>query len=72
MSDGVKRRLERAGLPYTRENYIRLAGFDVADGEWTAEHEEELPADLQDWSQFSVEPPDKTAPTPAGDNRHED
>ncbi len=42
----LKRALELAGLPYTRENYIRLNWPDGVE-EWTWEHEEELPPDLR-------------------------
>jgi hypothetical protein len=51
--DGIRRRLQRAGLPWTRENYIRF-NWGVVPEEWTAEHEEELPQELQDCSIFNA------------------
>ena len=49
--DDVVDLMKRAGIPYTRENYI-----DVAYGNqrptWTAELESELPDDLQQWDLF--------------------
>jgi len=44
--DGITRALQLCGLAYTRENYIALNWPDGVE-EWTAEHEEELPPDLQ-------------------------
>jgi len=71
--ESTKRRIERAGLPYTRENYIRFNwGRAVPDAEWTAEHEDELPPELQDWSRFSAESSPQSPPNPATGNHRAD
>ena len=46
----AKKALEKMGLPWTRENYIRFAWpvkGDLDDIEWD---ESEIPPDLQDWT----------------------
>lgn len=45
--DGVIKTLERCGLEYNRENYIKVNWAGVEIDEWTWEHEEELPPDLR-------------------------
>lgn len=43
--------MRRAGVPITRENFIRaIHGRPVPDGEWTPEHEMDLPPELRDES----------------------
>ncbi|HEX8836689.1 MAG TPA: hypothetical protein VF748_07120 [Candidatus Acidoferrum sp.] len=49
--DDVVQSLLRNNLPLTRQNYIEQAWGEVPVP-WTAEHEAELPEQLQDWSQF--------------------
>ena len=45
----TKRTLQMQGLPYNRENYIRLNwGRDIPDEEWTSEDEMELPPELRE------------------------
>jgi hypothetical protein len=43
----------RVGIPVNRENYIahNWPG-DAMPEEWTAEHEDMLPPELQDWPAF--------------------
>lgn len=61
----MKKRLALSGQAYTRENYIRANwGRDVPWEEWTGEHEQELPEDLQDWSLFTA----PAAPSQEDDN----
>jgi len=48
--DGAIADMLRLGIPITRENYIKLNHFTGVPAKWTAEHEEELPEPLQDWS----------------------
>jgi len=43
--------MKRAGVEVTRENYIDL-NWGSPLPEWTAELENELPKELQDWSRF--------------------
>jgi hypothetical protein len=45
--DGVLALLKRHGIPVTRENYLHLAYMGQPPEEWTAEHEAELPMELQ-------------------------
>jgi hypothetical protein len=47
--EGITKMLAQAGLPYTRENWIRTNWPDHNFGPegWTAEHEDELPPDLR-------------------------
>jgi len=40
--------------PVTRDNYIGLEYGSVIPDPWTAEHEQELPVELQDWSKFTL------------------
>jgi len=49
--------MRRLGIPLTRDNFIAF-NWPEPPEEWTAEHEEELPAQLQDWAQFGL-PADK-------------
>ncbi len=51
-SDEILSLLKRAGLPVTRDEYLKVAYFGEPPKEWTAELEAELPKELQDWSQF--------------------
>lgn len=45
--------MKRDGVPITRERYIRRAyGADNIPNPWTAEHEAELPEQLQDHIRF--------------------
>jgi hypothetical protein len=44
--------MRKEGVPLTRENYLKRAYGDDLPEVWGAEHESELPAELQDWSQF--------------------
>jgi hypothetical protein len=44
--------MRKAGIPLTRENWIKRAWGDDLPEVWCAEHECELPAELQDLSQF--------------------
>jgi len=49
--DAVLHLMRKYGAPIDRESYIHFAyGQTVPD--WTPELEAELPAELQDWSQF--------------------
>ncbi len=47
--------LKMAGKPVRRENWIRLAWGREAPVPWTAEHEAELPSELQDWDKIDRE-----------------
>jgi hypothetical protein len=49
--DIIVQGLKRRGLAVTRENYIDRNWPETPEP-WTAEHEAELPASLQDWSVF--------------------
>jgi hypothetical protein len=40
------------GVPITRENYIALNYLGEPPEHWTAEDEDGLPLELQDWNQF--------------------
>jgi hypothetical protein len=53
MEDPLIALMRRDGIPVTRQNYIDMAyaGIELPDP-WPAELEAELPAELQDWSQF--------------------
>ena len=42
--------LNKYGLPVNRKNYIDVMFPDGLPSPWTAEHEEQLPEDLQDWN----------------------
>jgi len=55
--DAFLERLERdPGRRVTREEYIAAATAGGADTiEWSAEHEADLPPDLQDWAAFHRE-----------------
>jgi hypothetical protein len=44
--------MKRKGIAPTRENDLHVAYFGDIPDPWTAEHEADLPAELQDWSQF--------------------
>jgi hypothetical protein len=47
----VIRQMVRERLPMTRNIYIDLSyPFDGQPKPWTAEHEDEIPEPLQDWS----------------------
>jgi hypothetical protein len=50
--DSGVRTLIRDGRPVTRENYVTRNWMDGPPDPWTAEDEEQLPPQLQDWSQF--------------------
>ena len=39
------------GIPITRKNYVAF-NWGKKPKPWTAEHEAELPEELQDWSAF--------------------
>lgn len=47
--------MREAGMPDDREAYIRFnwAGLDAS--QWDAEHESQLPEELQDWSLFETD-----------------
>jgi hypothetical protein len=51
--DGFVKMMEKAGVEVTRENYINLVWGEPLP-EWTAELEDELPEELQDWSLFEM------------------
>ena len=64
-SQSVIRSLDRRGLPLTRQNYINALWEDhVPEGEWTAEHEDTLPRELQ-LPQEPLEGPQATPQAPA-------
>ena len=46
--DATMSLLRKARLPVTRENYLQFANFGHPPVSWTAEHERELPKELQD------------------------
>jgi hypothetical protein len=46
--------MHRYKVPMTRENYLQIAYFGELPDPWTAEHEDELPAALQDGSKVYV------------------
>ncbi len=48
MSDATLEWMRHNGVPITRENYVQLNWMEVPD-DWDAEHEHELPEELQDW-----------------------
>jgi hypothetical protein len=48
-NDPVIDYLKKSNLPVTRENYIE-ANWSPVPKPWTAEHESELPENLQDFS----------------------
>ena len=50
-TDPVKAGMIRDGVPITRDNYIGRNWGEEPE-EWTAEHEEALPEELQDWERF--------------------
>lgn len=52
---GVEMMMEKMGVARTRENYIKMNydGLDPRSPAYTAEHELELPDDLQDFEQFN-------------------
>jgi hypothetical protein len=50
--DGIVQTLRRAGVPVTRENYIKSNWAGIMPEEWTAEDEAELPEELQDHNLF--------------------
>jgi hypothetical protein len=52
-SDDFIDMMKRAGIPVTRQNYIEAAWGEQRP-DWTAEHEMQLPEELQDWSLFEV------------------
>jgi len=55
--DPIEARLIKAGLPITRENYIKQDawGHEVEEeGVWNAEYERMLPEHLQNWSLFDA------------------
>jgi hypothetical protein len=55
-NDLVVQMMPRYNIPMTRENYLQIAyGGDLPDP-WTAAHEDELPAPLQDWSKVYFVP----------------
>jgi hypothetical protein len=55
-NDLVVQMMHRYNIPMTRENYLQIAyGGDLPDP-WTAAHEDELPAALQDWSKVYFVP----------------
>ncbi len=51
MTDHVTEALKAAGKPVTRENWIAF-NWGTQPKDWNAEHEAELPPELQDWEQF--------------------
>jgi hypothetical protein len=52
--DLVVQMMHRYKVPMTRENYLQIAYFGELPDPWTAEHEDELPAALQDGSKVYV------------------
>lgn len=46
--------MQENGIPVTRENYIVLDYLGELPKDWTPEHEEELPEQLQDWDRFEL------------------
>jgi hypothetical protein len=50
-NDLVVQLMHRGNVPMTRENYLLIAYFGDMPEEWTSAHEDELPRDLQDYSQ---------------------
>jgi hypothetical protein len=53
-NDLVVQMMHRYNIPMTRENYLQIAYFGELPDSWTAEHQDELPAALQDWSKVYV------------------
>jgi hypothetical protein len=47
--------MREAKIPITRENYISLNYMGEIPQPWTAEHEHELPRELQDWTKVKYE-----------------
>lgn len=47
--------LNKKGIPVTRDNYIALAYPDGPPAPWTAEHEADLPDELQDMDKVTEE-----------------
>jgi hypothetical protein len=52
--DPIVASLKAMGKPVTRENYI-AHNWDETPKDWNAEHEAELPEELQDFDQFHGE-----------------
>jgi hypothetical protein len=48
----VLRLMKRHGIPVTREHFIHINWMGSPPDPWTAEDEEQLPTDLQNWEQF--------------------
>jgi hypothetical protein len=55
--DPLVQELKRLGIPVTRESWIGLNwGADAPDADhWTFEEENQIPAELQDWSKVRAE-----------------
>ena len=49
-SERLLHRMRASGVPVTRQHYIELAWGASVPATWTADHEELLPIDLQDWT----------------------
>ena len=56
-------------VPITRENYLKLMFFDDPP-EWTAELEDQIPAELQDWHGKTFGPPKKELSIQSNPSRH--
>jgi hypothetical protein len=66
LEDDLVAFMRKCGIEVTRENYIELAYCGEVPDPWPAELEANLPAELQDWSQFEriapVAPPRRSRP----------
>jgi hypothetical protein len=51
----VVEHMQRCGIPVTRENFIDMNWPDGKPDPWEADHEADVPDELQDWSQFEIE-----------------
>jgi hypothetical protein len=51
LEDPILHAMLEDGIPITRENYVEF-NLGEQPEPWTAEHEAELPEELQDWSAF--------------------
>jgi hypothetical protein len=48
----VVEHMQRRGIPVTRENFIALNWPGGKPDPWEADHEADLPDELQDWTAF--------------------
>jgi hypothetical protein len=46
--------MKKNGIPLTREQYIHLVYFGHPPAEWTAEDEEQLPEQFQNWEALEL------------------